>query len=90
MLTWLILIATATGAAILLRKLLPARWAQALGTVVFWFFAAIAAAFAGLAIWTASGILSGQVFWIIFAGVQVGGAVLFLGMGRLFRRLLVA
>lgn len=90
MLNWLILIAAATGAAILLRKLLPVRWAHALGTVVFWFFAAIAAVFAGLAIWTASGIMSGQVFWIIFAGVQVGGAVLFLGVGKLFRRLLVA
>jgi len=90
MLTWLILIAVATGAAFLLRKLLPVRWAHALGAVVFWFFAAIAAVFAGLAIWTASGIMSGQVFWIIFAAVQVGGAVLLLAMGRMFRRLLVA
>ena len=90
MLPWLILLAAAAGAAILLRKTLPARWAQILGTVVFWFFAAIAAMFAGLAIWTASGVFSGQSFWIIFAGVQVGGAVLFLAMGRAFQRLLVA
>jgi hypothetical protein len=90
MLTWLILLAAAAGGAILLRKTLPVRWAYILGTVVFWFFAAIAAMFAGLAVWTASGVLSGQSFWIVFAAVQVGGAVLFLTMGRVFRRLLAA
>lgn len=90
MLTWLISLCAALGGAILLRKTLPARWAFILGTVVFWFFAAIAAMFAGLAVWTASGVLSGQSFWIIFAAVQIGGAVLFLTMGRVFQRLLVA
>ncbi len=90
MLNWLILLVAAVGGAVLLRKTLPARWAFVLGTIVFWFFAAIAAMFAGLAVWTASGILSGQSFWIVFAAVQVGGAVLFLAMGRAFQRLLVA
>ena len=90
MLTWLILLSAASaGGAILLRKTLPARWAFILGSVVFWFCAAVAAMFAGLAIWTASGILSGQSFWIVFAAVQVGGGVLFLGLGRAFQRLLV-
>ncbi len=87
---WLILLAAAAGAAIVLRSTLPARLAYILGTVVFWFFAAIAALFAGVAIWTASGVFSGQGFWLIFAAVQVGGAVLFLAMGRAFQRLLVA
>jgi len=90
MLNWLILLCAAAGGALLLRKTLPARWAQIVGAVVFWFFAAIAAMFAGLAVWTASGILSGQSFWMVFAAVQIGGAVLFLAMGRMFQRLLVA
>ncbi|RYE77516.1 MAG: hypothetical protein EOP19_22790 [Hyphomicrobiales bacterium] len=90
MLNWLILVAAAVAAAILLRKTLPTRWAQAIGTAIFWLFATIAAMFFGFAVWTASGIASGQVFWIIFAAVQIGGAVLFLTLGRVFQRLLVA
>lgn len=88
MLSWMVPLG-AVGAFIL-RKLLPARWNQVLSVVVFWCFAAIAAGFAGLAVWTASGITSGQMFWMILAGVQIGGAVVFLAMGRAFQRLLVA
>ena len=90
MLNGLIVFAALAGLALLLRKRLPPAWAHALGAVVFWFFAALSAIFFAFAIWTASGISSGQVFWIIFSAIQIGGAVLLLAIGRTFQRLLVA
>lgn len=90
MLNGLVVFGVLAGAAILLRKRLPANWASAIGAVVFWFFAALSALFAATAVWTASGISSGQVFWLIFAAVQIGGAMVVLMMGRFLQRLLVA
>lgn len=90
MLNGLIVLAVLAGVSLVLRKRLPPAWAHALGAVAFWFFAALSAIFVGFAIWTASGITSGQVFWIIFAAVQIGGAILLFAIGRAFQKLLVA
>lgn len=90
MLNGLIVFAAVPTAAMLLRRLLPPNWSQAVGTVLFWLCAAVATGFLAMAVWTASGIASGQVFWLVFAAVQIGGAGLFLFTGRLLQRLLAA
>ena len=90
MLNGLIAFAALAGVAIVLRKRLPPAWAHALGAIVFWFFAGLAALFAAIAVWTASGISSGQGFWLVFAAVQIGGATLVFLIGRFLQRLLVA
>lgn len=90
MLNGLIVFAAVPTAAMLLRKVLPSNWTQALGTAVFWLCAVVAAAFLAMAVWTASGIASGQVFWLVFAAVQIGGAGLSLFTGRVVQRLLAA
>ena len=90
MLNGLIVFAAVPTAAMVLRRFLPSSWTQALGAIVFWLCAAVAVGFLAMAVWTASGIVSGQVFWLVFAAVQIGGAGLFLFTGRLLQRLLAA
>ena len=85
-----LIVFTAVSGTLVMRKLLPHSFAQVLGDVLFWLSAAIAALFLAFAVWTASGIASGQGFWLVFAAVQVGGAVLVLATGRVLQRLLAA